>query len=159
MKVSIIVNSNLKLNKLSYETFSVDSSDNSSDSVEVIPEEQNCNVSAKIAESKVKVGDFLLLFDIKITGKYKEEITRDFYMDIFYGYSIEDIHKLKLNNEEKKYVELNIFNYYQKKIEEIIKFNTSIGQVEALTIKDNIDAVQKEIDQFATKREVLFIES
>jgi len=133
-----------KLNKISYETFSVEQFEEQ----ENIEEQQNIEISAKLAQSNINENNFLFLFDVSVTGKNEDVTLRTFYLDIFYEFSYENMDEYKmLEADEQKIVQLTIFNYYQKKIEEIMDFNTRIGQPEGLTLQENIVDIETKIKE------------
>lgn len=131
-----------KLNKISYETFSVEQFEEQ----ENIEEQQNIEISAKLAQSSINENNFLFLFDVSVTGKNEDVTLRTFYLDIFYEFSYENMDEYKmLEEDEQEIVQLTIFNHYQKKIETIMDFNTRIGQPEGLTLQENIVDIEQQI--------------
>lgn len=141
-----------KLNKISYETFSVEQFEEQ----ENIEEQQNIEISAKLAQSSINENNFLFLFDVSVTGKNEDVTLRTFYLDIFYEFSYENMDEYKtLEEHEKEIVQLTIFNHYQKKIETIMDFNTRIGQPEGLTLQENIVDIEQQIEDANLEHKVL----
>lgn len=147
MEISV-QNSGVQINRLSYETFVIEEFEEKTE----IEEEQTVEISAKIAKSVDDEFKFLFLFNVSITGKNGENILRKFLIDIFFEFYYEqsehkNLNILKQDKTKNKHIDLNIFNYCQKEIENILEFNTGIGQNSRFSINDNIKKINEEIQK------------
>lgn len=147
MEISV-QNSGVQINRLSYETFVIEEFEEKTE----IEEEQTVEISAKIAKSVDDEFKFLFLFNVSITGKNGENILRRFLIDIFFEFYYEqsehkNLNILKQAKTKNKHIDLNIFNYCQKEIENILEFNTGIGQNSRFSINDNIKKINEEIQK------------
>ncbi len=147
MEISV-QNSGVQINRLSYETFVIEEFEEKTE----IEEEQTVEISAKIAKSVDDEFKFLFLFNVSITGKNGENILRKFLIDIFFEFYYEqsehkNLNILKQDKIKNKHIDLNIFNYCQKEIENILEFNTGIGQNSRFSINDNIKKINEEIQK------------
>ena len=147
MEISV-QNSGVQINRLSYETFVIEEFEEKTE----IEEEQTVEISAKIAKSVDDEFKFLFLFNVSITGKNGENILRRFLIDIFFEFYYEqsenkNLNILKQDKTKNKHIDLNIFNYCQKEIENILEFNTGIGQNSRFSINDNIKKINEEIQK------------
>ena len=147
MEISV-QNSGVQINRLSYETFFIEEFEEKT----AIEEEQIGEISAKIAKSVDDEFKFLFLFNVSITGKNGENILRKFLIDIFFEFYYEqsehkNLNILKQDKTKNKHIDLNIFNYCQKEIENILEFNTGIGQNSRFSINDNIKKINEEIQK------------
>ena len=147
MEISV-QNSGVQINRLSYETFVIEEFEEKTE----IEEEQTVEISAKIAKSVDDEFKFLFLFNVSITGKNGENILRRFLIDIFFEFYYEqsehkNLNILRQDKTKNKHIDLNIFNYCQKEIENILEFNTGIGQNSRFSINDNIKKINEEIQK------------
>ena len=147
MEISV-QNSGVQINRLSYETFVIEEFEEKTE----IEEEQTVEISAKIAKSVDDEFKFLFLFNVSITGENGENILRRFLIDIFFEFYYEqsehkNLNILKQDKAKNKHIDLNIFNYCQKEIENILEFNTGIGQNSRFSINDNIKKINEEIQK------------
>ena len=147
MEISV-QNSGVQINRLSYETFVIEEFEEKTE----IEEEQTVEISAKIAKSVDDEFKFLFLYNVSITGKNGENILRRFLIDIFFEFYYEqsehkNLNILKQDKTKNKHIDLNIFNYCQKEIENILEFNTGIGQNSRFSINDNIKKINEEIQK------------
>lgn len=147
MEISV-QNSGVQINRLSYETFVIEEFEEKTE----IEEEQTVEILAKIAKSVDDEFKFLFLFNVSITGKNGENILRKFLIDIFFEFYYEqsehkNLNILKQDKTKNKHIDLNIFNYCQKEIENILEFNTGIGQNSRFSINDNIKKINEEIQK------------
>ena len=147
MEISV-QNSGVQINRLSYETFVIEEFEEKTE----IEEEQTVEISAKIAKSVDDEFKFLFLFNVSITGKNGENILRRFLIDIFFEFYYEqsehkNLNILKQDKTKNKHIDLNIFNYCQKEIENILEFNTGIGRNNSFSINDNIKKINEEIQK------------
>lgn len=140
----ILEDLNTCLNKLTYETFTPEELDTKNG----VSETQYVDLSAKLGTAKDDNNMFLFLCKVSVTGKNEEYILRVFDIDIFFVFSYKNFENYKkLSDAQKNSVHQSVLLEYLIKIEEIINFNTVIGQEDPLSIKTNIEELKQNIEK------------
>ncbi|MGM0220098.1 hypothetical protein [Enterococcus sp. AZ126] len=147
----ILEDLNTCINKLTYETFLPEELDTENG----ISETQHVDISAKLATAKKKKNMFLFLCEISVTGKNEEYILRNFDIDIFFVYSYKNFEEYKnFSNREKNSINQSVLLECLCRIEEIINCNTKIGQVDPLSIQDDIEILKDNINKDSFKCDI-----